>query len=118
MCSALSCLPTTWDQPSAGLGASTKGKEVCLLYIIVMNKLLILLTYSIHSWFYTLFLAIVGNFRMSRKGVSSKERDPCLTEGCGYFVNDDKLAEHLEAHKGKRQEVCQVLPNGRDHHRN
>lgn len=55
---------------------------------------------------------------MSRKGVSSKERDPCLTEGCGYFVNDDKLAEHLEAHKGKRQEVCQVLPNGRDHHRN
>jgi hypothetical protein len=43
---------------------------------------------------------------MSRKGVSSKERDPCLTEGRGYFVDDDKLAEHLEAHKGKRQEVC------------
>ena len=45
---------------------------------------------------------------MSRKGVSSKERDPCLTEGHGYFVDDDKLATHLEAHKGKRQEVCQV----------
>ena len=38
---------------------------------------------------------------MSRKGVSSKERDPCLTEGHGFFVDDDKLAAHLEAHKGK-----------------
>lgn len=46
---------------------------------------------------------------MSRKGVSSKERDPCLTEGHGLFVDDDKLAAHLEAHKGKPQEVCQVL---------
>jgi hypothetical protein len=50
---------------------------------------------------------------MSRKGVSSKERDPCLTEGHGYFVNDDELAAHLEAHKGKPQEVCQTrIPNG------
>ena len=49
---------------------------------------------------------------MSRKGVSSKERDPCLTEGHGYFVNDDELAAHLEAHKGKPQEVRQI-PNGR-----
>jgi hypothetical protein len=48
---------------------------------------------------------------MSRKNVSSKERDPCLTDGRGYFVDDDKLAAHLEAHKGERQEVCQ-LPNG------
>lgn len=47
---------------------------------------------------------------MSRKSVSSKERDPCLTEGRGYFVDDEKLAAHLEEHKGKPQEVChQVL---------
>ena len=49
---------------------------------------------------------------MSRKGVSSKDRDPCLTEGRGYFVDDDKLAAHIEAHKGKPQEVrliCQVI---------
>ena len=46
---------------------------------------------------------------MSRKGVSSKDRDPCLTEGRGFFVNDDKLSAHLEAHKGKPQEVYQVL---------
>jgi hypothetical protein len=65
-----------------------------------------------HSWLYTLFLALDGNFRMSRKGVSSKEQDPCLTEGRGYFVDDDKLATHLEAHQGKHQEVCPVIPNG------
>ena len=46
---------------------------------------------------------------MSQKGVSSKERDPCLTEGHGFFVDDDKLAAHLEAHKGKHQEVRPVL---------
>jgi hypothetical protein len=109
MRSALSCLPATWNQPSAGLGASTKGKKVRLLYTIAMNRVLILIT---HSWLYTLFLALDGNFRMSRKGVSSKEQDPCLTEGRGYFVDDDKLGTHLEAHQGKRQEVCLVIPNG------
>ena len=41
--------------------------------------------------------------------MSSKEGDPFLTEGCGYFVDDDRLAAHIEAHKGKPQEVCQVL---------
>jgi hypothetical protein len=92
------------------MGASVKGKEVCQLYIIAMNRMLI--PVSIDSWLYTLFLALDGNFRMSRKGVSSKERDPCLTEGHGYFVNDDELAAHLEAHKGKPQEVRQI-PNGR-----
>ena len=46
---------------------------------------------------------------MSRKGVSLKEQDTCLTEGRGFFVDDDKLAAHLEAHKGKPQEVHQVL---------
>ena len=45
---------------------------------------------------------------MSRKGVSSKERDPSLTDGRGYFVDEDKLAAHLETHKGKPQEVCQA----------
>jgi hypothetical protein len=46
---------------------------------------------------------------MSRKDVSSKDRDPNLTEGRGYFVDDDKLAAHIEAHKGKPQEVRLVI---------
>jgi hypothetical protein len=58
------------------------------------------------SWLYTLFLALDANFRMSRKGVSTKEHDPCLMGGRGYFVSDEGLMAHLESHKGQRQEVC------------
>ena len=43
---------------------------------------------------------------MSRKGVSTKERDPCLTRGRGYFVEDEGFLAHLETHQGYRQEVC------------
>ena len=42
---------------------------------------------------------------MSQKGVSSDERDPCLTQSHGYFVDQTELVAHLEAHKGHRQEV-------------
>ncbi|KIL56864.1 hypothetical protein M378DRAFT_188510 [Amanita muscaria Koide BX008] len=55
------------------------------------------------SWLYTLFLALDANFRLSRKGVSSKERDPCLTQGNGYFVKETDFLDHLESHKGQRQ---------------
>ena len=104
MCPTLSCLPTTWNQPSARLGACTEGEKVSEVYVYLNIPMVI----NIHSWLYTLFLALDGNFRMSQKGVSSKERDPSLIEGHGYFVDEDKLAAHLEAHKGKPQEVCQV----------
>ena len=105
MCSTLSSLPTTGNQPAARLGASTKRNEVCNRLFVKYHHYDRNTHTVIHSWLYTLFLALDGNFRMSRKGVSSKERDPCLTEGRGYFVDDGKLAAHLEAHKGKRQEV-------------
>jgi Kyakuja-Dileera-Zisupton transposase len=42
---------------------------------------------------------------MSRRGASSDERDPCLTQNRGYFVDQPELAAHLEAHKGQPQEV-------------
>lgn len=51
----------------------------------------------IHSWLYTLFLALDANFHLSQKGVSTKECDPCLTQGCGY------------AHKGHCQEVMMKI---------
>jgi hypothetical protein len=57
------------------------------------------------SWLYALFLALDGNFRMSRRGVSSDERDPCLTQNRGYFVDRAELAAHIEAHQGQSQEV-------------
>jgi hypothetical protein len=53
-----------------------------------------------------LYLALDANFQMSRKGVSTKQRNPCLTRGREYFVEDEGFLAHLEAHQGKRQEVC------------
>jgi hypothetical protein len=44
-----------------------------------------------------------ANFRMSRKNVSSKERDPSLTNGRGYFVADDTYHSHIEANAFYRQ---------------
>ena len=57
------------------------------------------------SWLYTMFLALDGNFQMSQRGASSDERDPCLTQNQGYFVDQPELAAHLEAHKGQLQDV-------------
>ncbi|KAF8341779.1 hypothetical protein F5887DRAFT_918968 [Amanita rubescens] len=54
-------------------------------------------------WLYTLFLALDANFRMTRKNVSNEERDPCLTQHRGYFVNSKEYQDHLQTHGGKRQ---------------
>ncbi|KAF8326255.1 hypothetical protein F5887DRAFT_900090 [Amanita rubescens] len=54
-------------------------------------------------WLYTLFLAMDANFRMTRKKVSNEERDPCLTQNRGYFVNSKDYQEHLQTHGGKLQ---------------
>lgn len=61
-------------------------------------------------WLYTLFLALDANFRMSRKGVSSAQRDPGLVQGQAYFVDETAFAAHLEAHKDQRQEVMSFSP--------
>lgn len=58
-----------------------------------------------HSWLYTQFLALDANFRMSRKGVSTKGKDPSLTNGYGYFVDNAAFEAHLNAHKAEQQEV-------------
>jgi hypothetical protein len=49
-----------------------------------------------------------ANFRMSRKNVSSQEKDPCLSHGSGYFVEDTGYHDHLEAHAAERQMVSEV----------
>ena len=91
-------LPTGWEQ-------APKETRFVLKYLLnVMNTCHMLII--IKSWLYTLYLALDANFRMSRKGVSTKQRDPCLTRGRGYFVEDEGFLAHLEAHQGHRQEVC------------
>jgi hypothetical protein len=42
---------------------------------------------------------------MSRKGVSTKGKDPSLTNGYGYFVDNKAFEAHLKAHEGEPQEV-------------
>ena len=39
-----------------------------------------------------MFLALDGNFRMSRRDISNDERDPSLTQNRGYFVDKAELA--------------------------
>lgn len=102
---ALSGLSSTWHQPSGRMGAGTEGNKVRygITYTPWNNGCVLIWPSS--SWLYTLFLALDANFRMSRKGVSTKARDPCLTQGRGYFVEDEAFLAHLEAHKNHRQEV-------------
>ncbi|KAG1720834.1 hypothetical protein EDB19DRAFT_1898407 [Suillus lakei] len=45
------------------------------------------------QWLYGLFLAINANFQLKRKAVSNDNVDPSLSQGWGYFVEE-------EAHKG------------------
>ena len=63
------------------------------------------------SWLYTQILALDANFRMSRKAISNKGKDPSLTTGYGYFVDNGAFEAHLEAHKGERQEVHFFIKN-------
>lgn len=50
-----------------------------------------------------------ANFRMKRKNVSSEEKDPSLSKGYAYFVDEKPYKEYLEVHKDARQEVCRHL---------
>jgi hypothetical protein len=99
MCTLMSSLSSTGDQPSRTLGESTSRYNVHVPH----SSTGFYLPHA--SWLYVLFLALDANFRMSRKGVSSAERDPGLIQGHGYFVDSKSLMEHLKKHEGQRQEV-------------
>ena len=53
-----------------------------------------------------LFVALDANFRLRRRAVSSNEKDPSLSEGWGYFVEDTAFKAYLNDHKNVVQEVC------------
>ncbi|KAH9482659.1 hypothetical protein JR316_0004759 [Psilocybe cubensis] len=48
------------------------------------------------SWIYGLFLAIDANFRLTRRHVSSEDRDPGLGNGWAFFVQNIPYQEHLK----------------------
>ncbi|PPQ89792.1 hypothetical protein CVT25_008232 [Psilocybe cyanescens] len=48
------------------------------------------------GWIYGLFLAIDANFRLTRRHVSSEERDPALADGWAFFVENAPYVTHLK----------------------
>lgn len=64
------------------------------------------LSLSLHSWLYALFLGIDANFRLKRKKVSSEERDPSLGPGWCFFVEETGYKKHLAEHWDDKQPVC------------
>ncbi|KAF8874974.1 hypothetical protein BD779DRAFT_1613491 [Infundibulicybe gibba] len=51
-------------------------------------------------WRHALFLGIDANFRLKRLNVSSNLRDPSLTRGYAYFVDEQPFMQFLEEYGG------------------
>ncbi|KIK47784.1 hypothetical protein CY34DRAFT_73368, partial [Suillus luteus UH-Slu-Lm8-n1] len=49
-----------------------------------------------NQWLYSLFLAIDANFQLKRCLVSSDAKDPGLSRGWGYFVEERNYKEYLQ----------------------
>ncbi|KAG1731458.1 hypothetical protein EDD22DRAFT_750930, partial [Suillus occidentalis] len=63
------------------------------------------LTYVItHSWLYSLFLAIDANFHLKCCFVSNDVKDPGLSRGWGYFVEEQQYKAYLHDHADEAQE--------------
>ncbi|KAG1762145.1 hypothetical protein EDD22DRAFT_979916 [Suillus occidentalis] len=55
-------------------------------------------------WLYGLFLAIDANFRLKRRLVSTDSKDPGLSRGWGYFVEEAKYKAHINMNSEVMQE--------------
>ncbi|KAG1844382.1 hypothetical protein F4604DRAFT_1596194 [Suillus subluteus] len=55
-------------------------------------------------WLYSLFLAIDANFRLKRRFVSNNIKDPGLSRGWGYFVEEQQYKAYLHDHADEAQE--------------
>ncbi|KAG1889045.1 uncharacterized protein F5891DRAFT_1131886 [Suillus fuscotomentosus] len=59
---------------------------------------------SSQQWKYALFLAIDANFQLKRWMVSTDQRDPGLSQGWGYFVNESEYKRYLSTNGETLQE--------------
>ncbi|KAG1893303.1 uncharacterized protein F5891DRAFT_1196533 [Suillus fuscotomentosus] len=59
---------------------------------------------SDRQWLYAGFFAIDTNFRLKRRLVSSDAKDPGLTHGWGYFVEEHQYKTYLAENSGTVQE--------------
>ncbi|KAG1760000.1 hypothetical protein EDD22DRAFT_980836 [Suillus occidentalis] len=55
-------------------------------------------------WLYSLFLAIDTNFRLKRRFVSNDIKDPGLSHGWGYFVEEQQYKAYLHDHADEAPE--------------
>ena len=56
-------------------------------------------------WLYAFFVSLDANFCLKRRHISSDAKDPGLSRGWGYFVDDSKYKAYLNTHVDARQEV-------------
>lgn len=54
---------------------------------------------------HALFVGIDANFRLKRRAISSEEKDPSLSEGWAFFVEETAYKAHLTKHWNQPQEV-------------
>lgn len=78
-------------------------------YGLSCNSILNTHPHTLHSWKYALFIAMDANFRMRRKKVSSELKDPSLSRGFAYFVDNVPYISHLLEYASEKQEVRCLL---------
>ncbi|KAG2358630.1 hypothetical protein BDR07DRAFT_1452640 [Suillus spraguei] len=64
---------------------------------------------SNEQWLYSLFLAIDANFRLKRRLVSNDIKDPGLSPGWGYFVEEGQYKTYLRNHADVTQEKSMCI---------
>lgn len=53
------------------------------------------LSLTLNRFLYTLMIAVDANFRLKRRMVSNNSRDPAISSGSAYFVEDEPYREHI-----------------------
>jgi hypothetical protein len=56
------------------------------------------------QWLFALFIGLDANFKLKRKKVSSEKADPSLSQGWGYFVNEENYKAFLGEYGSLPQE--------------
>lgn len=94
-------------QPGKNLPSNWENAPPEKRYGYLAGKIFI--THDNFSWLYSLYVGIDANFRLTRKNVSSEERDPNLGDGWAFFVKNEPYQTHLKAHWAQPQPVSVVV---------
>ncbi|KAG2338216.1 hypothetical protein BDR05DRAFT_1004450 [Suillus weaverae] len=67
-------------------------------------------------WKYGLFIAVDANFHLNRRMVSSDEKDPGLSQGWSFFIDERDYKYHLNTHTGITQEKSTCVSHNAINH--